>query len=78
MFNLKIKYSKKKKKQFVFYTIRIPPNINTLQLQLCTMLTEPQVHLLISMSSRSIGMIHIPLVSAHNDPSGEGKNIITL
>jgi len=40
------------------------------------MLTEPQVHLLISMSSRSIGMIHIPLVSGHNDPSEEGKKTI--
>jgi hypothetical protein len=74
MFNLKSEV-KKNDMMCTFiqleFQIRIPCSFNLI----CTMLTEPQVHLLISMSSHSIGMIHIPLVTEHNDPSTRGKTI---
>jgi hypothetical protein len=68
----KIQSSKKNDKMCFIqleFQIRIPCSFNLN----CTMLTEPQVHLLISMSSHSIGMIHIPLVTEHNDPSERRK-----
>ena len=48
--------------------------IYTLQLRPCAMLVWPQVHLLTSMSSRSIRTIHTPLASEHSDQTEQNSN----
>jgi len=58
-------YTTKLEFRILIYSLHLPP---------CAMLVWPQVHLLTSMSSRSIGMIHTPLASEYTDQTEQNAN----